>query len=235
MPDNKIEIELMEEWESIGICNDFIFCKVMQEPKLLEVLVRIILPDLQFERLDVRSQDSVEIGLDIHGVRFDIFTTSEDGTVIEIEMQVISRRYLPKRMRYYESAADMRIMDKSASYSELKDSYIIMICPFDFYKKGRHIYTFTNMCKEDTSIELGDGTAKIFLNAAGTMNDIDNRPKLKAFLDYVAGTVSNDEYVQKVDKAVKIAKVNKEWRREYMTLRMRDMENQEIGREEGRS
>ena len=33
--------------------------------------------------------------------------------------------------------------------------------PFDFYKKGRHIYTFTNRCKEDDSIEMGDGTTKI--------------------------------------------------------------------------
>ncbi len=52
-------------------------------------------------------------------------------------------------------------------------------------------------------------------------------------MDYISGTVTDDEYVQKLDKAVKIAKANKEWRREYMTLKMRDLENQEIGREEG--
>ena len=100
---------------------------------------------------------------------------------------------------------------------------------------GRHIYTFTNRCKEDASIEIGDGTTKIFLNANGTMDDIDNRPKLKAFLDYVAGTVSDDEYVQRLDEAVKMAKANKKWRREYMTLMMRDLENQEIGKKEGLS
>ncbi len=118
------ELQFADEWESIGISNDFIFCRIMQDQSLLEELVRIILPDLKFERLDIKSQKTIEIGMDIHGVRFDIFTTSEDGTVIEIEMQAISRKYLPKRMRYYESASDMEILTKGKSYSELRDSYI---------------------------------------------------------------------------------------------------------------
>ena len=59
------------------------------------------------------------------------------------------------------------------------------------------------------------------------MDDVSD--KLKAFLDYVAGKPSDDEYVQKLEAAVKKAKANKEWRRDYMTARMRDLENQEIG------
>ena len=35
--------------------------------------------------------------------------------------------------------------------------------------------------------------------------------------------------------AVKKARANKEWRREYMTLMMRDLENQEIGIEKGKA
>ena len=144
MADKTIEIQLEEQWESIGISNDFVFCKIMQEQELLEELVRLILPELKFEHLIIHNQESIEIGRDIHGVRFDLLTTSEDGTIVEIEMQVVSRKYLPKRLRYYESAADTFFLDKGHSYSELKDSYVIMICPFDFFKKGRHIYTFTN-------------------------------------------------------------------------------------------
>ena len=233
MADKKLEIQLEEQWESIGISNDFIFCKVMQERELLEELVRNILPDLRFKYLEIRNQETIEIGRDIHGVRFDLLTTSEDGTIVEIEMQVVNRKYLAKRLRFYESAADMHFLDKGHLYSELKDSYIIMICPFDFFRKGRHIYTFTNRCKEDNSLELGDGTTKVILNAVGTLNDIDDRPRLKAFLDYVLGTVSEDEYIQKLDRAVQKARMNKDWRREYMTLMMRDLENKEIGREEG--
>ena len=56
---------------------------------------------------------------------------------------------------------------------------------------------------------------------------------LGEFLDYVAGKPANDEYTKKVDAAVYKARQNKEWRREYMTLFMRDLENREMGIEEG--
>ena len=107
-----------------------------------------------------------------------------------------------------------------------------MICPFDQYGEGRHIYTFTNRCRENPDLEMQDGTMKIILNAAGTMDDVNS--ELREFLDYVAGKMSDNEYVQRVDKAVKQAKRNSEWRREYMTLMMRDLENKEEGRAEGR-
>lgn len=58
--------------------------------------------------------------------------------------------------------------------------------------------------------------------------------ELTAFLNYAAGCVSEDPFVKKLDEAVKEAKRNREWRREYMTLLMRDQENIEKGRKEGR-
>ena len=61
----------------------------------------------------------------------------------------------------------------------------------------------------------------------------DVTPELKAFLDYVAGIKSDDPYVTELEAALKNALNNREWRREYMTLAMRDRENQKIGKEEG--
>lgn len=83
------------------------------------------------------------------------------------------------------------------------------------------------MCHEKPGLEMDDGTTKIILNATGTADDID--PKLKAFLDYVAGKPATDDYTKKLEDAVKKARLNKEWRRQYMTMMMRDLENQEIG------
>ena len=228
----EIEEQVIKQWESIGICNDFVFCKVMQDQELLAELIGMILPDLKFQKLEVQAQRSVEIGMDIHGVRFDIFATLEDGRTVEIEMQVLDTGNLPKRLRFYGSMADMQMLEKGVVYSKLSESYVIMICPFDPYGKGRHVYTFTNRCKEDHEIEMEDGTTKIVLNAVGKMDDV--KGKLKAFLDYVAGKSVDDAYVRKVDEAVRKARANKEWRREYMTLMMRDLENRELGREEER-
>ena len=58
---------------------------------------------------------------------------------------------------------------------------------------------------------------------------------LKAFLDYMVGKEPiDDPYIIRLDKAVKKAKMARKWRREYMNLYMRDLENIEIEKEEGR-
>ena len=56
---------------------------------------------------------------------------------------------------------------------------------------------------------------------------------LKVFLDYVEGKKPKDAYVERLEKAVKEAKKNREWRHEYMTLLMRDQENVKIGEKRG--
>ncbi len=124
---------------------------------------------------------------------------------------------------------DLQLIDKGQLYDELKRSYVIFICPFDLYGKGRHIYTFENICKEDGSISMGDEAVKIILNAKGTLDDVSD--ELKAFLDYVAGKKPKDAYVERLEEAVKEAKKNREWRHEYMTLLMRDQENVKKGEE----
>ncbi len=76
---------------------------------------------------------------------------------------------------------DLQLVDAGQHYKKLNKSYIIFICPFDLYSKGRHTYTFENICKEDNSISMGDEAVKIFLNADGTMDDVSC--ELRAFLD----------------------------------------------------
>ena len=57
------------------------------------------------------------------------------------------------------------------------------------------------------------------------------------FLDYVAGKKSDNDFVKRLDEEVRQARKNREWRHEYMTLRIRDLENLEegikIGEEKG--
>ena len=55
------------------------------------------------------------------------------------------------------------------------------------------------------------------------------------FFSNVTSNLSEDPFVKKPDNTVIKAKNNEEWRREYMTLLMRDRENLEKGRAEGRA
>jgi hypothetical protein len=57
--------------------------------------------------------------------------------------------------------------------------------------------------------------------------------ELKAFLDYVGGREPKTDYAMALGSAVKKARENVEWRREFMTLLMRDQENINLGRAEG--
>ncbi len=61
-----------------------------------------------------------------------------------------------------------------------------------------------------------------------------DREDVREFLKYVNGGDSSHPFVKEIKERVRQAKSNEEWRREYMTLLMRDQENREIGREEGR-
>ena len=83
------------------------------------------------------------------------------------------------------------------------------------------------MCIEDLGVCLGDETTKIFLNPYGIMNDVSK--EMDEFLKFIAGKKVDNRFTAAVQKEINKARKNQEWRVEYMTLHMRDMENQEIG------
>lgn len=220
-------------WDELGISNDFLFGKVMRDPELCKELLQRILPEIEIDHIEYPElQKEIKPDIDARSVRLDVYVRDGKNTVYDIEMQTIVSKELPRRSRYYQSMMSLQLLDKGQSYKELNHSFVIFICQIDPFDRGRHKYTFVNTCKEDPMLLLGDGTTEIFLNAAGKLNDVNTG--LKAFLDYVAGNYSNDSFVMKLEKAVEEAKKNREWRHEYMTLLMRDMENVEKGRAEGR-
>lgn len=228
--ENQTELNVI--WESLGIANDFIFGKVMQDAELCKELLQRILPDLEIDHVEYpEAQKSIRSDADAKSVRLDVYVKDGKGTVYDIEMQAADTKELPKRSRYYQSMLDLQMIDKGQTYKKLKLCYVIFICQFDLFDRGRHIYTFENICKEDNGVFLNDGAVKIFLNASSKQDDVSK--ELKAFLDYVAGVESEDGFVQRVASAVREAKKNREWRREYMTLLMRDQENIEKGEAKG--
>ncbi len=99
------------------------------------------------------------------------------------------------------------------------------------FGKRRHIYTFRNICAEDTTLELADGATKIFLNTKGTLNDV--AEGVKAFLDYVDGHICDDPLVREIDEAIQRIKQENEKRVSYMTFAMKMMEERKAGFKEG--
>lgn len=66
----------------------------------------------------------------------------------------------------------------------LPPCYMVIICGFDLYHKGKYRYTFEHCCKEIPGLPLGDECQKIILNTRGTNDDEVDRT-LADFLHYV--------------------------------------------------
>lgn len=122
---------------------------------------------------------------------------------------------------------DLNIIEKGSSYNKLKKSFIIFICDYDEFGFGRHIYTFTRICREVAGLEFGDDTTVIVLNTNGIADDVSD--DLKNLLKYIGGQAPRGELARSLDNEVQNVKNSEKWRREYMTLQMRDRENIELG------
>ena len=176
--------------------------------------------------------------LESKGIRLDVYVTDEEGTVYNIEMQQGENINLAKRTRYYQGNIDLDWIQKGEDYRKLNKSFIIFICTFDPFKKGRHIYTFKNICLQDTNIILGDETEKIFLCTQGIINDVDE--EMLEFLEYMEHTTdqvalsAKGDLVKVLHKKVNEVKTDQRMEVEWMTLLERDREKIEQGRQEGR-
>lgn len=105
---------------------------------------------------------------------------------------------------------------------QLKPGYIIFICSFDPFGKGRCQYVFEEYCKE-ADIPLGDETQKIFFNTNGT--DTENvTPELLHLFEYLKQSTEEvavrhqDEKILKIHERVKYLKRDRKLEAGYMTM-----------------
>ena len=230
------ELDLPEEerWENLTLANDFLFGKIFQDPDLCLKLVKIILPELNIERVTFPVlQKSIRETFETKGVRFDVYLRDNEDRIINVEMQPVNRDNLMKRTRAYHSLIDLDTMDRESvkNYSDMPEVIVIFICGFDLFKLGRHIYTFRNYCVQERDLMLNDGTETIFLNTKGNADDIS--PKLKSFLDLVNGKSSNDDFVNELERRLEYAKQNRKWRQMYMLGKFERQANIDEGIEIG--
>ena len=227
----------MKKYEELDITDPFIFAKVMSEKELCKPLLENILNIKIRDIVYVDYEETIQMTAKSKGIRLDIYVEDDDNTVFNLEMQTTTYKELPKRSRYYQGIIDLNMIEKGESYDILKESYVIFICTFDFFEKGRSVYEFENVCLEDSEIKLNDGTHKMFLNTKGDKSDINE--ELKSLLEYFDGSEPESELTRKIDRKVIAARKNERWRREYMSLQMemnlKYREGLKAGEEKGRA
>ena len=149
-------------------------------------------------------------------VRLDVLVKDGSGTSYDIEMQVGNEYNIAKRMRYYQAVLDVAFLDKGYSYKALNESFIIFVCLFDPIGSNKAVYTFENICVEDKSIPLRDGTKKIILNA-NSFRTADNK-ELQGFLQYVKTGKVTTSYTGRIEQMIQTVKRNEQLRKEYHIL-----------------
>ena len=220
------------DWESLTIANNYVFLEVMKNKELCKQLVEQIL-HIQIKDIHyLETEKSISARLTSKSVRLDVYVEDEHGTVINLEMQVTGKnstvyrdtdeetviRELPLRVRYYQSLISMDMLRKGMDYPDLRKSYVIFICTFDPFGKGWPLYSFRYRSNEDASLEMGDLTENIYLNAKAADKAADK--ELAAFLSYVNGKAAESAFTQAIDRETVRVKSDDAWRDRVMTWEM---------------
>ena len=223
-------------FENIPLTNDFMFGKVLSEPDRYRRFLETIL-DIRIDHVEIlERQKSIDAGIDTRGIRLDIYM--DDGkTVYNCEMQNSNGGDLPRRSRYYQSQIDHSLLEHGEPYHNLKNCIVIFICSFDPFGSGQYRYSFENICLEDSSLRLTDGSRKIFINTGGHKGNVTQafRELMQYLDDPNRANVTNDPLVKDLDQAVRMTRDNSKWRHDYMTLEMYLQDRWTKGKEEGKA
>ena len=178
--------------------------------ELLEILLQI-----KIDHIVMHTEETIEIDYNKKGIRLDVYAQGADKA-FDLEMQSTDKGELPERARYYQGVLDVQALSSGADYKELKDNYVIFICVPDIFERGLAKYTFENLCLENTEIKLNDRAYKYFFIASNYDKILDERQR--AFLKLVMSpkATGTDSFTEKVTKLVEEAKLNTQWRKQFM-------------------
>ena len=156
LDDESMLAEFEEAYSRLSFSDDFIFGKVMQDKKLSIPLLRLLTGNDINDVENIEVQKAVKITYDAKCTRYDVYVEDDGSRMYDSEMQ---QRYsykekLPGRSRFYQGMMDLNELEKGDSYEKLKESYVIFICRFDPFDRNRCVYSFENICREDSEMFL---------------------------------------------------------------------------------
>lgn len=230
----------IKQLKDLNLLDRFLFSAVMEDERTFESVLGIILGT------DITLKDKTQAEKELRRspvnkrVYFDVYGEDLKGTVYDAEAQKKNTGDLPQRTRYYNGMVDLNLLEPGEDYCGLKDTYIIMIMPFDLFGEGKYKYTFRMTCDEVEGLALEDGAVRIFLNTRGT-DPGDAGDELIALLHYFEETTSEtaeesrSEKIRNLQARVEQIKQNEEMGIRFMNAFEEKMQERREGRAEGRA
>ena len=182
----------------------------------LEAVLGIKIHELR----DPEPEKTIEVSPVSKGVRFDVFTkeVGPDGETLrsfDIEMQMEDTKEIPKRARFYQAMRDSEALCRGDKYYNLKELYIIFLCPDDIFAKGRAVYRFKNLETDDPKIEMGDLSFKNFY-IFSKYREVAEKA-VRDYMEYFATNKANTPATENIDRLVKWYQTDSNTRIRYMT------------------
>ena len=195
--------------------NQTIFAMVMNDEGRCKAFLEKIFPDKKVSEIKLSQNSFVEedagaraeaekmiLNTPFHkSVRLDVLFEG-DQSWYDIEFQSENTDDIPKRSRYYHSMIDTHILEPGEAYAKLQPCYVIFLCRFDLFGKGKAVYQFQNYDIKNRLL-LGDESYTIVLNSKAEAGSI---PKeLKALFSYInEGKVNpgRDDFIDEVHQKV---------------------------------
>lgn len=225
--------------KDLTIKDNFMFGAVMSQEENCREFLEMVL-GFRVERVHVIREKSLIYHPENRGVRLDVYAKDKENKHYNVEMQLVRKPELEKRVRYYHGQIDMEMLLSGQDYTELSDAYVIFICDFDPFGLGRYCYTFRPRCVEEGELYLNDGSISIFLNTHGK-NAEETPNALVEFLRYVKADLAEsmeayeDEFVKRLQDSVQRVKENRRMEEKYMTLGELLKDERDEGKAEGKA
>ena len=170
--------------KDLNLLDRFLFAQAMEDEENMRLILEIILGrEIVLKHLSQTEKEARTSPL-YRSIRLDVIAADDQDNIYDTEVQKRNTRNLPRRSRYYEGFISTHMLPPGEVDFQLKDSYVIIIAPFDIFGEDWYRYTFRMKCDEIPELILGDGDIRIFLNTRGT-NDDQVSPELVELLHYM--------------------------------------------------
>ncbi|MCI7805897.1 MAG: Rpn family recombination-promoting nuclease/putative transposase [Spirochaetales bacterium] len=131
--------------------------------RLVEELLNGVLGRSDFRVITVETEKKFPALLLQKSVQLDVLATLDDGSKVNIEIQIKEAGADPFRSRFYHSIMDTNHLRRGESYNDLPCTYVIFITEKDIFGLGERIYTFTDLDIR-LNLPLNNGQYTIYVN-----------------------------------------------------------------------
>lgn len=157
--------EQIEKIKRLRLLDDNLMTVVFNENiEATQYILRIILGQDDLVVTESKAQKPYSY-LGERGIRLDVFAKDNSGKIYDIEIQRSDDGAGSRRARYNSSKLETKLLEPSANFKDLVDTYVIFITENDIYKRGFPMYHIERQILE-TNEPFDDGAHIIYVNGA---------------------------------------------------------------------